>query len=89
MSKRAEQTTDMERFKLKKLNKGQVKEQYQVTIRNNFATHEDINHVWDSIRENINFSAKKGFGYREWKYHKTRFDEECSKLLNRRMQAKP
>jgi hypothetical protein len=37
VSKRAAQKIDMERFNLKKLNEGDVKEQYQVTIRNKFA----------------------------------------------------
>jgi hypothetical protein len=34
VSKRAAQKVDTERLNIKKLNKGDVKEQYQVTIRN-------------------------------------------------------
>jgi hypothetical protein len=93
VSKRAAQMIDMERFNVKKLNEGDVKEQYQVTIRNNFAALEnledsgDINGAWDNIRENIKSSAKENLGYCESKYHKPWFDEECSKLADRRKQA--
>jgi hypothetical protein len=85
---------DMERFNLKELNEGGVKEQYQVTIRNTFAALEnledsgDINRAWDNIRENINISAQESLGNCESKHHKTWSDEECSKLANRRKQAK-
>jgi hypothetical protein len=88
----------MDRFNLKKLYKGdvkeQVKEQYQVTIRNKFAALEslegncDINRVWDNIRENIKISAQASLGYCESKHHKPWFDEECSKLVDQRKQAK-
>jgi hypothetical protein len=46
------------------LNKGDVKEQYQVTIRNksealeNLENTGDINGAWVNIRENINISAQ-------------------------------
>jgi hypothetical protein len=56
---------DTERFNVKKLNEGVVKEQYQVTIRNKFAALEnlkdsgDINRAWDNIRENIKFRPKR------------------------------
>jgi hypothetical protein len=55
--KRAAQKT--ERFNLKKLNEGDVKEQYQVTIRKKCAALEnlqdngDINRAWYNVRENI------------------------------------
>jgi hypothetical protein len=39
-SKRGAQKIDTERLNLKKLNEGEVKEQYQVTIRNKFASLE-------------------------------------------------
>jgi hypothetical protein len=44
---------------------GGVKEQYEVTVTNNFVTLEnledngDINRVWDTIRENVNILTKK------------------------------
>jgi hypothetical protein len=41
-SKRAMQETDIERFNVKKLNEGDVTEQYQITIRNKFAGHGTI-----------------------------------------------
>jgi hypothetical protein len=59
LRKRAAQKIDTERFNVKKLNEGDVKEQYQVTIRNKFAALEnledsgDINKAWDNITENI------------------------------------
>jgi hypothetical protein len=42
VSKQAAQEIDMERFNLKKLNEGDVKEQYQVTIRNKFTALENL-----------------------------------------------
>jgi hypothetical protein len=76
VSKRAAQKIDTERFNVKKLNEGHVKEQYQVTIRNKFAALEnledggDIDGAWDNIRENIESSAKESLGYYESKHRK-------------------
>jgi hypothetical protein len=64
VSKLAAQNIDTERFNLKKLNEGDVKEQYQVTIRNKFTALEnledsgDINRARNTIRENIKISAQ-------------------------------
>jgi uncharacterized FlaG/YvyC family protein len=94
VSKRAAQKIDTERFNVKKLNEGDVKEQYQVKIRNTFAALEnledsgDINRAWDNIRQNIKISAQENLGYCESKHRKPWFDEECSKLLDRRKQTK-
>jgi hypothetical protein len=94
VSKQAAQKVDTERFNDKKLNEGDVKEQYQVTIRNTFAALEDledsgdINGAWDSIRENLEISAQESLGYCESKHCKLWFDEECSKLADLRKQAK-
>jgi hypothetical protein len=94
VSKRAAQKVDTGRFNVKKLDEGDVKEQYQVTIRNKFAALEsledsgDINRAWDNISENIKSSAKASLGYCESKHRKPWFDEECSKLVDRRKQAK-
>jgi hypothetical protein len=66
MSKRAAQKIDTERFSVKELNEGDVKEQYQVTIRNMFASLEnledsgEIKRAWDNIRE-----KHQNFGPRE------------------------
>jgi hypothetical protein len=48
----------------------------------------DINRAWDNIRENIKISAQEGTGYCESKRGKPWFDEACSKLADRRKQAK-
>jgi glycine betaine/choline ABC-type transport system substrate-binding protein len=56
VSKRAAQKLDSERFNVKKLKEGDVKEEYKVTIRKKFAALEkledsgDINGAWDNIR---------------------------------------
>jgi hypothetical protein len=56
---------DVERFNLKQLNEEEVKEQYQVTIKNKFATLEnlddngDINRALESIADSIRISAKE------------------------------
>jgi hypothetical protein len=76
VSKQAAQKIDTESFNVKKLSKGDVKGQYQVTIRNKFAALEnledsgDINRAWDNIRENINILAQESLGYCESKHHK-------------------
>jgi glycine betaine/choline ABC-type transport system substrate-binding protein len=83
VSKRDAQKIDTERFNVKNLNSGDVKEHYQVTIRNKFAALEnledsgDINRAWDNIRENIKTSAQESLGYCEPKRRKPWFDEEA------------
>jgi hypothetical protein len=54
----------------------------------NLGDNGDINRAWDAIRENINISAKECIGHCEAKRHKPWFDGECSKLVDRRKQAK-
>jgi hypothetical protein len=55
---------DMERFNLKKLNDVEGKEQFRAEVSNRVAALEDsdteveINSAWETIRENINISAK-------------------------------
>jgi hypothetical protein len=94
VSKRAAQNVETERFNLKKLNEEDVKQLYQVTTRNEFAALEnledsgDINRAWDNIRENIKISDQESLAYCESKHCKPCFDEECSKLVDRRKQAK-
>jgi exonuclease III len=46
LSKRAARNIDTERFSLRKIKKGDVKEQYQVTIRNKFASLENLRGQW-------------------------------------------
>jgi hypothetical protein len=84
----------MQRFDLRKLNDAEVKEQYQVKIANRFATLENcddnvhMNTAWKNIRENIKTSAKESLGHYELQQHKPWFDDECSKLIDRRKRAK-
>ena len=42
---------------------------------------EDVNRVWENVKENIKTSAKKGLGLHELKQHKLWFDEEYSRFL--------
>jgi hypothetical protein len=94
VSKRARQKFDLERFDLKKLNCVEVKEKYQVEISHRFPALEsliqsfDINNNWESVRDNIKTSAKDNLGYRRLKHNKPWFDDECSKLIVQRKQAK-
>jgi hypothetical protein len=84
----------MQRFDLRKLNDAEVKEQYQVKITNRFAALENfddnmnMNTGWENIRENIKTSAKESLGHYEFQQHKPWFDDECSKLIDKRKQAK-
>jgi hypothetical protein len=94
VSKRARQKFHLERFDLKKLDDVEVKEKYQVEISNRFAALEsldeslDINKAWESIRENIKTSVKENLGYQKLKHNKPWSDDECSKLIDQRKQAK-
>jgi hypothetical protein len=72
----------------------QVKKQYQVKITHRFAALEnfndnvDMNTAWENIRENINISAKESLGHYKLQQHNPLFDDDCSKLRDRRKQAK-
>jgi len=54
----------------------------------NLNVDEDVNRVWENIKEDINTSAKESLGLHEWKQHKPWFDRECVDFLNQRKQAK-
>jgi hypothetical protein len=94
VNKLARQNSDLERFDLKRLDDVEVKEKYQVGISNRFAGLEsldesfNINNAWENIRENIKTSAKENLGYHKLKHNKPWFDDECSKLIDQRKQAK-
>jgi hypothetical protein len=94
VSTRMVKNMDVERFNLKQLNEEEVKEQYQVTIKNKFAALDklddngDINRAWETIRENRRISAKESIGLCELQSYKLWFDEECLKLVDRRKQSK-
>jgi hypothetical protein len=48
----------------------------------------DISTAWESLRENINISAKESLGYYELKQHKSWFEKECSELLHQTKETK-
>ena len=54
----------------------------------NLSDCEDINRVWENIKENIKASAKESLSLFELKQHKPWFDEECLGFLDQRKQAK-
>jgi len=64
VNKKATQKFDGEIFNLRKLNELEVKEKYQIEIKNRFAAlenldfDEDVNRAWENIKENIKTSAK-------------------------------
>jgi len=94
VSKQKAQKCDGERFNLMKLNKLEVRIQYQIEITNRFAAlenlsdGEDINRAWRNIKEDIKTSAKDSLGLHELKWHKPWFDEECSCFLDERKRSK-
>jgi hypothetical protein len=51
VSKRPVNKVDMDRLNLKKLNEGEVKEQYQVTIKNRFSALETLENDGDIKRD--------------------------------------
>jgi hypothetical protein len=94
VSKWARQNFDLERFDLRKLDDVEFKKKYQVEIWNRFAALESlvesyvINNAWESIKENIKASAKDNLRYHNLKNNKPWFDDECSKFIAQRKQAK-
>jgi hypothetical protein len=81
-------------FSLKTLKKVESEANYRFEVSNRFAALEDLDvevefySAWEMIRENVKISARESLGYYELKKHKPWFDEECSKLLDQRKQAK-
>ena len=63
--KQAAHKFEGERFNLRQLKELEVKEKYQIEITNRFAAlenlnvDEDVNRVWQNIKENIKTSTKK------------------------------
>jgi hypothetical protein len=84
----------MDKFNLKKLNEGEVKEQYQVATKNKFSALENlddnggINRAWNAIRKKTKISARQSIGHCESKHHKPCFDDECSELVYQRKQTR-
>jgi hypothetical protein len=77
-------------FNLKKLNSIECKEKYRVEVTNNVADLDAEGKliVLGKQLENIKISAQESLSYYEQRKHKTWFDEECSKLLDQRKNAK-
>jgi len=79
---------------MRKLNEPEVRKQYQIEITSKFAIlenlnyDEDVNRTWESIKENIQTTAKESLGLQELKQLKHSFDEECLGFLDRRKRAK-
>ena len=80
MGKQAAQRFDRQRFNLRKINEPEVREQYQIKITNRFAAlenmndYEDINRIWENIKENIQTSAEESLGLHELKQNKPWYD---------------
>ena len=66
--KQAAQKFEGQRFNLRNLKEPEVKEKYQIDITNRFVAlenlhvDEDVNRVWENIKENIKTAAKESLG---------------------------
>jgi hypothetical protein len=83
VGKQATQRFRRQRFNLRKLKEPEVREQYQIEIRNRFAAlenlsdDEDVDRTWENIKENIKTSVKESLRLHKLKQNKPWFDEEC------------
>jgi len=74
--KQAAQRFDRQRFNLRKLNEPEVREQYQIEIKNRFSAlensddDEDVNRNWENIKQDIQTSAKESLGLDEFTQNK-------------------
>jgi hypothetical protein len=72
----------VERFNLKQLNEEEVKEQYQVTVKNKFAALEnlddngDINRAWETIKREQEFRPNRVSGFMNKNHIKPWFNEK-------------
>ena len=95
VSKQTAHRFDRQRFNLRKLNELEVREKYQIEIKNRFAAlenlndDEDVNTTWENIKVNIKTSAKESLGLHELKPHNPWFDEECLSFLDQRSVQDP
>ena len=70
----AAQKSEGEIFNLRKLKELEVKEKYQIEIKSRFSAlenlnvEEDVNRVWENIKENIKPSAKESLDLHGWKH---------------------
>ena len=79
---------------MRKPNGPEVREQYQIEITNRFAAlenlsdDEDVDRIWENIKENIKTSAEESLGLHELKQNKPWFNEEYLRFLDQRKRAK-
>jgi hypothetical protein len=77
-----ETKSDVERFNSRKLSELEVRKQYQIEVSHrcaaleNLNDSEDINRVWEDIKENIKTSDKDSLDLYELKQQKPWFDDE-------------
>jgi len=94
VGKQAALRFDRQRFNLRKLNEPEVRELYQIEITNRYSAlenvndYEDVNRIWENIKENIETSAEGSLGVHELKQNKRWFDEECLGFLDQRKRVK-
>jgi len=94
VGKQAAQRFDRQTFYLRKLNEQEVREQCRIEITYRFGAlenlndDEDVNRTWESIKENIQTSAKESLVLHELKQNKPWFGEECLGFLDQRKRAK-
>ena len=80
VGKQAAHRFDRQRFNLRKLNEPEVREQYQIKIKNRFAAlenakdYEDVNMTWENIKEYTPTSGKESLCVHELKQNKAWFD---------------
>jgi len=54
----------------------------------NVKDYEDVNRIWENIKDNIQTSAEESLGVHELKQNKSWFDEECLGSWDQRNRAK-
>ena len=93
VSKQEAQKLDWERFNLRKVNRLEIRKQYQIEISNRFASLENlndsevINRACENIKEDIKTSSKESLSLSELKQHQPWFDEGCLHFLDQRKHA--
>ena len=89
--------TQAEKFDTEKLKDGEVRNSYQVLVSNKFSALEnldevenieDVNKIWETMREKIISSAKESIGCVGKIKNKPWFDDECADLVKQRQQAR-
>jgi hypothetical protein len=94
VSKQEAQKFDVKRYNVKKLNKLEVRKEYEIKIEERFEAVENVNHseyinrAWENIKENVKTQAKNSPDLHEMKQHKPLLDEERLRFLDQRKQAK-